>query len=284
MSLAGCAVPPPDRTDSTDSAPASDDSGDFNWNVQPEWTGDEAVLSVESALELGFPDPLSLLEDYQAMMAAGDESCPGDDTQLMGDLVPREGCTSESGYFYSGVAAYTETSGTGSFGPLFAFHLDAGFRLIDDQSMEYEAGGNVLYSMERSEELSRHQWSAQVEGSWVYGGAAPWFDAGISASLSLGGTLIDGQQIDKAWGTLGMAGSWFAMDEMTWDSSCGDQPFGVLGIRDPSGLWIWIELDSDCSGCGTGTWDGTGEVEELCVDLRPIQSVLLEMAESDPWS
>jgi hypothetical protein len=74
------------------------------------------------------------------------------------------------------------------------------------------------------------------------------------------------------------------MDALTWDSSCEDQPHGVIGIRDTSGLWLWTELEADCSGCGISTWDGSSESEELCIDLRSIKTTLDFLEEVDPWS
>jgi hypothetical protein len=279
--LTSCAVLP--STQIEDSSGAHEVHHDSGSQRQPEWSGQEAAEALEEALELGFPEPRSLLVAYEDIMALGDASCPGDETQLMGNLVPWEGCTSDSGVFYSGVASYVRTEVIGSTGPSWSAHLGAGFLLIDTQGDEFEGGGNIVYNLSHNLDGSEHQWTGQVEGTWVHEGNSGWLAQGVSASLSMGGGIWEGQEKYSVSGSLGISDSWLSLDDLIWKPSCGEQPRGTLGIRDPSGLWLWVELGDDCSGCGTGVWDVTGERAELCVDLSAIGQTLQQMSEVEPW-
>ena len=123
--------------------------------------------------------------------------------------------------------------------------------------------------------------------AWLYprvrAGCIPRADSSEAMDLSMGGEIRDEEQRQTIRGSLGLGQRWMSLDDLAWDKSCGEQPTGTLGIRDPSGLWLWLELDESCSGCGFATWDVTGERAQLCVDLNPIRDTLELMSLAEPW-
>ena len=281
-SMMGCAVAP-NSEDSAQSngAKYQDTNTVDSWSPSIEWTTHEAITEAEQTFSEAFPEPISILDTYETMMSMGDEACPGDETQLMTNLVPIDGCTSESGYFYSGVAAYIVNESEDDTHHFRGAHLDAGILLTDDNGAIFEGGGNIVYTIENEFEQDLTRWSGQVEGSWINGSGPLWLTTGISATLSVGGTLQSEQYKYNMNGAMSLMGVSMVFDQLQWDSSCGDHPTGSVGIRDPSGLWLWVELESDCSGCGNAVWDSQSDVQWVCMDLFSARQMLHQMAGSE---
>ena len=69
---------------------------------QPQYTADEVVARVNAWLDdTGFAFPGDVFTEYYAALALGDEDCPGEGPDL---VIPLSGCTSASGYTYTGLA------------------------------------------------------------------------------------------------------------------------------------------------------------------------------------
>ena len=139
-------------------------------------------------------------------------------------------------------------------------------------------GGTIdLFRQRPPGEESTQEGRSILQGMWkdpVHEEA--WLAQGISAYLSMLMEENDGTMVQLE-GSLGIGDHHLYFDGLEFLSGeCGDGPrSGAIWIRQPDSSWFQLNYDEDC-GCPELTWNETDSLGELCVDVSPIRSDLLE--------
>lgn len=246
------------------------------WAAEPTWSVEEMEANVQAMIDLGFPNPRAPYLAYLELMGHGDELCPGDPTQLVGQEIGLDGCYSSGGYHYEGNTTLIETDVSDEMSAQHGFQLVGDFVIDDDQGDRLAGGGIMMLSV--SESGPRRDWGSQAAGTWIHTLRDDWLGRGISATLAASGTSgSEGQDRLALQGTLGLDHVYVQLD-LTWPlTECAGHATGEVQIRDPSGLWGTLVLDESCDGCGTWTMEATGDSAEVCLDFRSYGGSVAEL-------
>lgn len=241
------------------------------------WGPEDVAEIVQAMLGLGFPNPRAPYLAYLALMEQGDEACPGDPTQLVGQEMAQGGCTATSGVHYEGNTTLVEVERSDETGAQRGFQLAGDFRIEGADGVVLEGGGTMLHSVTESAG-GRRDWVAQSAGTWRHTRADDWLGRGISATVGVNG--VSGSAGDDRLlldGTLGIDGVFVEFESLSWADDCGGNPRGALHVRDPSGVWGTVSFGDRCDGCGDWVVEATAETGEVCLDLRSYGSAVVEL-------
>jgi hypothetical protein len=206
-------------------------------------------------------------------LAHGDESCPGSGSQI---LTPPEGCVTEEGYWFSGLATLEddlEPNGT-----VTVWSLSGEFEVIDDEGQVFGAGGSAGAAYEGSGQAAFI--GTSVSGTWRQDDGAPFLAAGFSghflASMNRQGEgvtiLLDGAV--SYGGEIVVSFS----EAKVESASCPESLTGSMQIRDALGRWYQVELA--CGGCGMVSLDGE-ELGEGCMTTEGIPELIGQTLEAE---
>lgn len=212
-------------------------------DIEPTWTGDEALDRLQAALDAGLPSPQLARDTFLGLIEVGqDATCPG--TTDFDGAEPL-GCLSESGYLYAGISQYLEDPN--------GWALGGDFEIREPSGRIFHGAGHVFVHG------NVHGSFMEFSGSWIHEAGEDWLDPGASGvfQANTGGGRIE------LLGGLSLRGASLHFDEVLIQ----DHPqsmSGRVGIRDPAGAWWWLELDND--GCGPLTF-ADQDVTTGCIDL-----------------
>ena len=227
--------------------------------AQPEPTWDAAQVASTLELALGhLPEPKLVVGAYLELMSLGDENCPGDAYQILDDFV--SGCTSDNGYFYSGVTNF-EFGESEWKGDLFDYEALVGDFWIDTPDGErLEGGGHATWAW------NTHHTHIDIQGTWLWSGSETgWLSDGFSGDFVAKYFTGEGIELN---GAIDVSGVYVAMSDFYLVASCGWGPEGLLQLRDPAGGWYSLQL-SFCDPCGMVQFNGT-DLGEACLDLSAV--------------
>lgn len=230
--------------------------------LEPVWSADEAMAQARAALDQGLPDPYRLRDLYFDLVEAGqDADCPGPDLLNTPNL---QGCTSDTGYFYAGLATYQEGTNA-SADESWMFSGD--FEIITPEGWSYLVGGHAAHTLDASD--SDHVfYQVDVSGSFRWDGDPGWLAEGLSAVFSVEGTRSPaGDDLTLDGGTAFAGVSLYWSEVHVVDDACEGHPSGSLDVRDPSGGWYTLTWGGTCDGCGAVSFAGE-PAGEACLDLR----------------
>ncbi|MSP55359.1 MAG: hypothetical protein EXR69_07130 [Myxococcales bacterium] len=270
LSLVGCLTP---------TSAWEDPSADDDWSSAVDTPEHSALLDAagvaaafDLALSLGFPAPQTVLADYVELMTHTDESCPDD--YFADGFLEMGGCTSAEGYTYRGSAGLIRTdtrvtaedgSWTGNYGLMFA---PADYVIIRPNGSQLDAGGNAsVQIIQNSQQLN---WTTRMTGTFADEEAGGWLAGGYSGDL-----LVEGHSGSKVEqlidGSLSVAGAAVVFSQVRLEpDACPDGAVsGTFGIRQSDSTWYEVVLPQGCGSCGAAIWNGTDDVGEVCLDLRP---------------
>ena len=241
-----------------------------------EWDDATLAAAVQEVLEQGYVGPTELKAVYLDALSHGDADCPGLDnngelTTITDDWII--GCTSDEGWFYSGVALYDENSWSDEHATNVTLGMGGDFEIRSDDEDKFTVGGHFALRLALSGQTITME--NDVNGSWLFENEAGWLGEGMGTLTWIDGTVTpDGRSVTLNGG-IQVGDDAFYFDDVTWDDSqCWDQPTGTLRVRDPSGVWFRVALSDDCSGCGALTY-GDEDAGEACVDLSSMPERLL---------
>ena len=200
------------------------------------------------------PDPGEALDYYVELMSFGDSTCPGDPLHMLDNAA--HGCTSEDGYFFSGVTYYE--AGEWDDGEVYVYETLAGdFWITSPNAEEFiEGGGHVVRAESESERNLEVQgsWNASLDTQWLADGFSGVFQATLyDAGFSLYQAAISSGAVT------------FAISDVTVYAECDWEGEGLFELRDENGNWYWMEL-SACDPCGE-VWVGDESIGTTCLDL-----------------
>lgn len=245
----------------------------------PTWSAAEVEAHLQATLALGLPAPATPRDAYLALMAAGDEVCPGDSHQILDTYL--QGCTATSGVWYAGISEWIEEHqdlvfGKGSF-RLDLWALLGDFEIVDAEGQQFHSGGHVA-AWTGQTETSRF-WGGEIAGTWLWEGHEGWLSEEVSASLS-----YDGYQFGEhprtltAQGGVTWHGTSLHFDELVFSEACPDHPGGVLSVRDPVGSWHRLEL-TECEPCAEVVFAEGEVLGEACLDFGDAVEAVYEELE-----
>jgi len=226
----------------------------------PSWTADQVADAIAEALAPGLPDAGHPVQTYLALMARGDDDCPGHDTQLTKAVI--HGCESQDGTWFEGISEYESGPVDGIEGAEREA-LGGDFQIIDPSGGRLVAGGYAASTA--YETADGTDWQMVLSGSWL---STP-----SDTALDTENSLLLEATVDHA-GVLTLAGSWGAgghhlyFEALVFDPGCEAHPTGQLQVREPAGSWYTVALSDPCLGCGPVTWGDGQDLGEVCVDLR----------------
>lgn len=226
--------------------------------LEPAWTAGQALEAARVALDGGLPDPHPLRDRYFELVEVGqDADCPGPDLLNTPNL---QGCTSDSGYFYAGLATYQEGTNPGAD---VSWMFSGDFEIVTPEGWSYLVGGHTGLSQDAS-----GFFQVEVSGSWRWDGDPGWLAEGLSAVFHAeGSTTGSGQELGLEGG-LGYADvSLYWSEVRIAGDACDGHPTGSLGIREPAGGWYTLTWGEGCDGCGVVDYAGE-PAGEGCLDLR----------------
>ncbi len=220
--------------------------------LEPGWTGSQAGLAFQAALEGPYPDVRGICQTYLDWIARGDEVCPGG-LSLQPPAVTLEGCTSTSGVHYAGLSGWSEDADR--------WGLQVGdFRLTDPDGRSFLAGGEaVLGEAGGSQTLN-------LRGSFHDTGAGGWLGQGGSAVLQ----LVGGPQGVMAQVSMQTAAGALYTEQLVLGSDCME---GEVYLRGLEGGWYSMDLECGCAQVRFGDAD----LGEACLEIAPIREAMQEV-------
>ena len=216
--------------------------------VEPRWTAEDVAEELSTHVTSAVPNLVQLVETYLWMMGSGDDRCPGSSTQLTG-VDPERGCTAESGFWYYGVASYTETEEADATSRV----LSGDFELRTPEGLSLACGGHVGLQRNRTGG-GGHVTMGTLLGTWAWEGADDAMADAVSASVVVG--RVVSPEFDVAaelWveGGLSTQGGSWTFEDFSIHADCDGQPVGSVHVYDSAaGHWYTLTLEDDCSGCG----------------------------------
>ncbi|MCB9758545.1 MAG: hypothetical protein H6739_01765 [Alphaproteobacteria bacterium] len=250
----------------------ADDPVPWSTFGEPEWDAATLEGRLSDALALGFPTARPLIDAYLALMARGDDTCPGDPRQITD--VHLYGCTAESGVTYSGITEFMEEPFTDGDHEILGqavvgdARIDApeGSFLLGGHFGEY-AGVNTV----TGERLV--QW--ELQGTSLWSGGEGWMVDGYSALLRAEHGWLDSGRFVTLSGAISYGGVSIDFSEVALhEDTCGWAAEGLLLLRDPSGGWFSAALEP-CAPCVALSFEGEPMPEDLCPDLAPLAEALV---------
>jgi hypothetical protein len=260
--------------------PWSDPAADDDWaalvdpGATPEpWTADDVVAAVDDALGGGLPDLAGFVRRYEALVAMGDEDCPG--SAFNGGFEVASTCAARSGVRFSGVAGLDRIdesipSGDSWTGVRRVRSGPADYAITDLDGHTLTAGGVVDHMASRAEFVL---WVASIKGSFSDPGGAPWIARGFSGDLKM--QVVErspgDDQLEVDGGvTLGGASLRFTALRVE-PRACADGVIGgTLEVRQASARWATMTFDAGCSPCGAVVGPDGEPLGDACIDVAPL--------------
>ena len=238
---------------------------------EAQWSLDEVQSAIEQTLDAGFFGPQAIRGVFLERMAHGDGRCPDSLVQISDHFV--FGCTTDDGWWFAGIATYEEYDlpepweGTGE-----EWALSGDFEIIDPDGPVFRVGGET-----GRDQPSDGVWQGKVQGSWTQEDhAPPWIAGGISAMLTVTGSLNADASKAVLHGGLGIGETSLYFEHLRWkEGGCWEHPTGTIMVRDPSQYWWSLTLDDDCTGCGMLSYASGESMREVCPDLGPLRDDIL---------
>lgn len=279
-------------------APAEDDSGPVGSSEmsQPRhptaaYTADEAATALKEGVRFGLPLPPPAINTWRSFMEHGDDLCPGGGWAFGAlEVLPSEGCTADSGYWYQGVgsgqANWYDEDGDGLLDQyLEDMKTDGSMRDLEGQRFIF--GGALMFKF-TGIPGEAGTYTAENLGTYEYAGADDeWMKAGASTGSYLSGTI----DREGAWTLLANGGftvgdQSVGFNDFSINTACPGAASGTIGIRDGSGYWYDLTYDeATCDSCGDVVFDGREALGRGCVDVGPafvlsFNDILSRMADS----
>lgn len=273
----GCGARPSTADPPSDGQAWVDPAADDDWShLIDEAAGseplsiDEMESALNEALALGIPNAGEIFSRYYALLALGDEECPG--SALAGGFEVFGSCTAESGVVFSGVSSLDVVDGRvyedGEWvsGEYFIRTSPADYVITRTDGTALEAGGWIQFR--RSPQGPEDHWSVGIEGSWKDSAADGWLGEGISSGLVLeAGSRGDAPRFLELDGAYTVGTATLSFDLVTvLPEDCPDGiDAGSIGFRDGGGALVTVTF-SPCSVCGPAVLSDGTDLGELCVD------------------
>lgn len=236
----------------------------------PQLSGLEFEAELDRILTPGFPDPTPVVGVYAALMALGDDDCPGNPKHLSNARQGQGGCTAESGVHYEGISFYLVDDELESFGmPNYvafgegSFRLDGDFRITDADGEHFDGGGVASFVF--NERVPADRWTIEINGTFHYDPNPGWISDTASNRLVVHGGRTDevvGATID---GGMARESGTVVFDDVALWGECEAFGTGSVGMRDEIGAWYQVDMRDDCSGCGELIYDERVALGEACV-------------------
>ncbi len=252
-----------------DSGIADGDPGD---DRDPVWSADEAAEHFVWILSQGFPTPMTMWVHIEALVANGDEDCPGEESSW---YLEQGGCLSSTGYLYRGelYVEGSESSDQSSTVQTLESSL-AVFTIGTPQGDDFRMSSHWAQRIEHMSNGDRAG-SLDFVGSVEYPPAdEPWLSettsmTGMADARSVGSdegaALYVGGQFSLGWGLHAIR-----LDDVSYASdSCETWPIaGSIEVWSPEGIWARADFDEDCA-CPSWIDAFGNDLGESCVDLSP---------------
>jgi hypothetical protein len=225
------------------------------WDSRPAagWDLATAQAHVDQFFAWGIPDPITVRDAFLSDLSGRDSQCP---EGVGASTTSFSGCTSQSGWTYTGSSTYVEDGQGG-------FSLAADIYVQDPAGPLFEGGGEVSYMKERG------GLGGKLDGTWGMSGDSGWFGTDPSFALSI--YVMESTGSVRMIGGLTMDGTSLNFDNYGYDVDCAG-PVGRFSLRDPSGWWYDADFGDSCSGCAPLTW-GDESLGQLCAPIAPLQDV-----------
>ncbi len=236
--------------------PKNSDSGIL---VPPaSYTLEEYQNQIQDTLTFGVPNAEEARLAYLSWMQNGDNNCPGSDYLLQGIIEP---CTSNSGHVFSGLVSFMGSTNTLSFPD--SYEVGADCYILSPNEERFIGAGELTYdstgdgSNGAIESTIKGTWQSPIHEEWLTRDNSIWMSSSLTWegddwSISLNGAYhLDDTSL--------------RFQNLFGGSDC-TAGMGSIELRDPTGYWLKIALDSACDGCGQATYQGE-EQGEICLDL-----------------
>jgi hypothetical protein len=244
------------------------------------WGADDLLAQLNRLALLGLPTAVPVLEGYLGLMQLGDSQCPGDPYELNPDLT--EGCLSSTGYYYSGIAEFFPTEDfdfvfeniqaetiqlpdLSLMEPANASFLVGDFEILRVDGIPFSAGGWVMDG--RFFRTGQNILFGGITGSWRdANGLTDWHRSGVSGLYLYQLDGSPGQY--RLWmdGVLTIHDLHLRFENVEVSEFCPQGFSGLIGIRDPNGLWHELQSSESC-GCASLTSAGEQQDTQLCVSF-----------------
>lgn len=230
----------------------------------PEWTAAEVSKRLQSRIDAGLPACMDLVDAWHDVRAMGDadpKGCPGEEDHF--EILA--GCTAASGYWFSGIAQYTDDAFTDVDGAWRTQNnMVTGFEIHAPDGRTFTSGGGCGITQLQADGHT------SVE-AWYSGSAVLEWDKGLLAegvSLLLYTTLS--QTTIALDGGVSVGADALTFRHFQWGASCPDGPEGAILLRGEQPYWYTIDFGDDCDHCGMLTHHISTELGEICLDLEPL--------------
>lgn len=262
-SLLGCAPAP---------APGEDTAAMHLYLDAPEplWGAEEVGAILSRIMGLGSPNPFDITQEFLSLMSAGDLSCPGHDEWME---TPPEGCETNVGYRYQGVAVYEadavlELADGTMVDARFGHSGD--YEIFRPDGTRFAGGGGLAY--DTLEETGSRTNLIELHGTFLDEGDEGWLRLRFSGVfVAAARSDADGGWAYAVTGGMALGDDVFSFEEVSWDSAdaCAGKARGTISLRDPRGYWTAWRLGDDCDLCGEVVFDEDQALGELCLDTTP---------------
>lgn len=238
----------------------------------PLWSGPEALAALDAALSSPFPTPRDVGRIYVDYLSHAEGSCPGMDPGTIDMLT---GCTTSEGYYYAGIAGFSQVRRTDESGiEIDQCVLSGDLEMFDAGGSRFAIGGVVNDVMITLTDGGVH-YEAEYAGTIVYTGPDSPVSGGISALLEISHLSQGGKDTLDIDGGIGTVNAQLAFDAAQFGSpACPEGFTGAFQIRDPDGHWYVLDYGDACTGCGSLTADGVTDLGEQCFDATAFEQAL----------
>lgn len=289
LALLGCA-----GSSTEDSAPSAYLYPDTA-NSPPDLAVDVVSSGVQAVLDdLFWYNGSPVFAAYDEVMQLADDTCPAIN-ESNGIFSWEDNCTNLEGDQFAG---FMNDYHLLDIVEGRSYRAEATVTTVDGRRLTIAGEGGIEAS------LDNRWWRSDVDGVMYYDGPAAdgtWVDSGIELSLSYyletdGAGTITSVQLDGAVSELTGDVSAVSFSELQFAfsealSTCPEEPYGSLAVRDASGVWADLVFDVEgdvksgytvsdealCDGCGT-LWYGGENLGQACIDAETIRN-----AEVPPW-
>ena len=225
-----------------------------------EWGAEDVVAAWAEATSAGFPEVSRIRDTWWALLAQGDDGCPGSETVLTDDILT--GCEAESGTYYRGVGEFVDYGEKG-------WRVWAECLIVDADGARFEAGGHAWRREWQATSTGAWRQRDSFDGTWLWEGDDGWLAEPVSGALEAmarrgpDGVLLT---LDGAVTVRGLSVAARALS-----LGPNGEVRGALGIRDPSGAWH--EATFDGGTCGALVFDEILDEGEVCLDLSALEAL-----------
>lgn len=275
--LAGCS--PPDDT----AVPAVVGDPDAAWIHEgelatPEWTADDVGATLQALDSQPFPMPGAVFQNFEGVMSHGDSRCPGPELTFEAIL----GCTTDSGWFYAGIAGYGATDLAEGANTFIQDDVYADMQVLSPDGPRFAIGGSANQHLGTNSAGVR-SYSGFLDGIFIYTNGS-LFDPAVDALIEYtAGERTDGGRWVGLDGAIGFGGSYLMFDDVViGGETCPEDTTGSVRIRDATQHWYTVALGDDCDGCGTVYFNGTEAIGTTCVSFdQLVNNLAITLLE--PW-